>query len=108
MNIFSPPAHETCRYLISVFVGAALEVTIGSSGNTALGQALTGILGGDQALDSMLSILDTDQFRSRFAEHNINPDVVREKIKNICSNNFSSLNFRPEERQEICGSQDLS
>ncbi len=96
-----PAAHETCRYLISVFVGAGLEVTIGSSGNTALGQALTGILGGDQALDSMLSILDTDQFRGRFAEHNINPEVVREKIKNICSEKFSSLNFRPEERQEI-------
>lgn len=96
-----PAAHQTCRYLISVFVDAGLEVTLGSSGNSFLGSTLTGILGGDQALDSMLAILNTDQFKNRFAEHNINPDVVREKIKNICSDKFSSLNFRPEERQEI-------
>ncbi len=96
-----PAAHETCRYLISVFVDAGLEVTMGSSGNSFLSQTLTGILGGDQALDSMLGILKTEKFANNFKEHKIDPVEVRESIKNICSTNFSPLSFKTSDRQEI-------
>ncbi len=96
-----PAAHETCRYLISVFVDAGLEVTLGSSENSFLSESLVGIMGGDQALSSVLDVLSTGQFAEKFAEHNIDPEDVKANIKNICSTNYSPLSFRPEDKQEI-------
>lgn len=96
-----PAAHETCRYLISVFVDAGLEVTLGSSNNSFLSESLAGILGGDQELNSMLDVLTTGQFADKFAENNIDPEEVKTAVKNLCSQSYSPLSFKPEQRQEL-------
>jgi membrane peptidoglycan carboxypeptidase len=96
-----PAANQTCRYLISVFVDAGLEVATGSSGNKFLSNALAGIMGGDQALDSLVGILSSGKYAEKFKEHNVNPEEVKKAIKTICSSKFSPLSFNPNERQEL-------
>lgn len=94
-----PAAHEACRYLISVFVTAGLETTMGSS-NPLLSSSLANVFGGDQGLDSVLGSLTTGPFAKKFQENNIDPAEITTVIKNICSVNYSPLSFTPEQRQE--------
>lgn len=94
-----PAAHESCRYLVSVFVSAGMD-QIGSS-NPFLNSALTNIFGGDQALESVLEAITSGSFAEKFKEHNIDTEDLKNNIKNICSEKYSPFSYTPQQRQEI-------
>lgn len=96
-----PAAHETCRYMISVFTNAGLDVTLGSNENSALSQALTQIIGGDDVLNSMLENLSSELFKKKFEKNNVDVEDLRTNVLNLCSLNFSPLSYTPAQRLEV-------
>lgn len=97
-----PAAHQSCRYLISVFVTAGLDTTLGGDHqNSALSQTLVNLLGGDQTFQWAMGLLDDPKYKSQLERYQIDPEELKKVVSTLCQEEYKPFVFTPEQRKEI-------
>ena len=99
-NIF-PAANQSCLYLSSIFIEVGLEKTTGDLANTAFGKFLKQSLGGTQAIQSFINILNSPEYADKLKDYGLEPELVINFLKKLCQKNFSPLDFSYIERQSV-------
>lgn len=97
-----PAAHQSCRYLISVFVTAGLDSTLGGDNqNSALSNTLINLLGGDQTFNWAMSLFDDPKYKSQLDKYQINADELKSVVSTLCQEEYKPFVFTALQRKEI-------
>lgn len=97
-----PAAHQSCRYLISVFVGAGLDTTLGGDNqNSLLSKTFVNIFAGDQTIEWAMGLLEQPKYQEKLKNHGVNSDEVKKIIRTFCQKEFKPFVFSAGQRKEI-------
>ena len=96
-----PAAHESCKYLISVFAEETLKKTLDIQRGSQSSQELAKDMTTRSGLSDFLEIIIEGEYGEKFKEHDIDPLEIKKNIIAICSNDFSPLSFTPQQRKEV-------
>ncbi|MCO5112611.1 MAG: transglycosylase domain-containing protein [Bdellovibrionaceae bacterium] len=97
-----PAAHQSCRYLISVFVTAGLDSTLGGDHQgSALSNTLANLLGGDQTFKWAMGLFDDPKYKSQLERYEIDPNELKKVLSTLCQEEYKPFAFTPAQRKEV-------
>lgn len=97
-----PAAHQSCRYLISVFVTAGLDSTLGGDNqNSALSKTLVDLFGGDQTFEWAMGLFDDPKYRSQLERYQVDPEELKKVVRTLCQEEYKPFSFSKAQRVEI-------
>ena len=97
-----PAAHQSCNYLISSFIDVGLKKVFGNIVGESFGNMLKKELNKDNFLDNFaVNMLLSETYAKQLKSYNLKPQEAISFIQKLCGQDFSLLNFTPQETQAV-------